>query len=774
MRIGAADSMRVPMGIAAALSLIGFTAVVAQVVLMRELVVVFHGNELALGLLLANWFLWTALGSGVLGRATVRAGDSRTLTAVLQGILAFAFPLTILAVRFSRNAFQTVPGEILGPGAMFAASFVVLSLFCSVSGWLFAAGSHLYGETAGTRIARSTGALYLLEAVGSGVGGIVTGFLLVRFITPFEIATLIALLNLSSAACLVLRGRWRRIIAASALLAIFAGWIFPHAAPRLESHTLGLLWKGFHLLAVRDSVYGNLAVVATEGNRSLYENGLVMATAPDPAAAEEAVHYALLQHPSPRSLLLIGGGINGSLAQALQYAGISRIDYVELDPAILDIAHKYFPAESAALDDGSRVRVHATDGRLFLKTAGSDFDVIIVNLPDPQTAQLNRFYTVEFFEEAARKLSSGGVLSIRLTGAENYISPQLAAFLRCIRKSLSEVFAEVDVMPGDPVHFFASSRSGILTMDPGALVARLRARQIRTTYVREYYIPFRITPDRLLDLDLQTAPSADTQINRDFAPIAYYFDTALWSARFAPGRSSWFQPLAKVKFSILATGSAILLLLLAGLLRRRRFSDQRLRGAAGFCVAAMGFTMIALEILLLLAFQSLYGYVYHQLSIIIAAFMAGLALGSWRAQLRPARADALPAGRDDMRSLAHLQGIAALSPVFLVAVFIGLGRIQGPAALWLASQILFPSLALACGFLGGYQFACASRVFFSRSDSAAAPGGLYALDLAGSCVGAVILSIYLVPVFGFLETALLIGVINLPPLALAWLSTGDA
>jgi spermidine synthase len=774
MRIGATDSVQIPSGITATLALIGFTAVIAQVVLMRELVVIFHGNELALGLMLASWFLWTALGSGVLGRITVRVGNSRKLIAVLQGLLAFAFPLSILAARFSKSVFQTLPGEILGPGPMLAASFVVLSVFCSISGCLFAAGSRLYGEAAGARIARATGALYLLEAFGSGIGGILAGFVLLRFLTSFEIASLLALLNVAAAGCLVLQRRSHRIIAVSVLLIVFAAGVFPFAAPRLESCSLGFVWKGFHLLAARNSIYGNLAVVATEGNRSLYENGLVMATAPDPAAAEEAVHYALLQHPSPRTLLLIGGGVNGSLAQALQHPGISRIDYVELDPAILEIARKYFPSESATMDGDLRVHVHATDGRLFLKTAASSFDVIIVNLPDPQTAQLNRFYTVEFFEEAARKLTPGGVFSFRLTGAEDYISPQLAAFLRCIRKSLSEVFAEVAIMPGDPVHFFASSRSGILTLDPGLLVARLRARRLRTSYVREYYIPFRLTPDRLLDLELQTRPQADTRINRDFTPIAYYFDIALWSAHFAPGRRSWFQLMAGVKFTGLATGLGLVLLVLAGLLRRLRLRERRLRAAAGFCVAAMGFTMIALEILLLLAFQSLYGYVYHRLSIIIAAFMAGMALGSWRAQVRQDRGDDLPVGRGDMRSLAHLQGFAALSPVLLVFLFSFLGRIQGPTMLWLSSQILFPALALACGFLGGYQFPLASRIFFADSEPATAPGGLYALDLAGSCIGAIILSIYLVPVFGFLKVASLIALINLAPLALAWLSARDA
>ena len=68
------------------------------------------------------------------------------------------------------------------------------------------------------------------------------------------------------------------------------------------------LWHGFRLVASENSIYGNLAVIAGEASGTIYESGVAVATVPDPAAAEEAVHYALLEHPQPHSLLLIGGG----------------------------------------------------------------------------------------------------------------------------------------------------------------------------------------------------------------------------------------------------------------------------------------------------------------------------------------------------------------------------------------------------------------------------------------------------------------------------------
>jgi len=52
-------------GTRAALALLGFTAVIGQIVLMRELIVVFNGNEISMGIMLATWLLWTAAGSSL-------------------------------------------------------------------------------------------------------------------------------------------------------------------------------------------------------------------------------------------------------------------------------------------------------------------------------------------------------------------------------------------------------------------------------------------------------------------------------------------------------------------------------------------------------------------------------------------------------------------------------------------------------------------------------------------------------------------------------------
>jgi len=190
---------------------------------------------------------------------------------------------------------------------------------------------------------------------------------------------------------------------------------------------------------------------------------------------------------------------------------------------------------------------------------------------------------------------------------------------------------------------------------------------------------------------------------------------------------------------------------------------NRLRVTAGVGVAAMGFTMIGLEMLLLLAFQAIYGYIYQQLAVIIAGFMVGMALGSW---LGLHRLDSLDE-QADIRRLARLQVLAALSPLLLFLLLHAFAATKLSTLGFLVSQILFPILAVFCGLFGGYQFPIASRLFFAgRQSQTESTGTLYALDLAGSCLGAIVLSSYLVPVFGFQQTAWLMAVVNLAPAAL--------
>lgn len=745
---------------------------------MRELIQVFNGNEIALGILLATWLLWTAIGSAltsVLGRVrkpTSQYSRSRLAVVALEYLLAASLPASIWALRCAKAFFQTVPGELVGPVPMLLTSLVCLSAFCAASGALFVAAARMIAAEFSLSARAAASAAYLLEAAGSALGGILASIVLVRFLDAFQIAVIVALLNLSLATALLFRMKPPQVALLSASAALAAVPLLIWVAPQCDAASVAHLWRGFHVVAERNSIYGNLTVTETGESkagaiRSLYENGSILANAPDPAAAEEAVDYALLEHAAPRRVLLIGGGVNGSVAEALKHPTIERLDYVELDPALIAVAQQYFPAQTSIFRTDPRVHLHFLDGRRFLSETKDKFDVIIVNVPDPETAQLNRFYTVEFFRLARAHLAPDGLFATQLRSSEETISPDLAEFLRSIRRTLGEVFPYQSAIPGETIHFFGAVQPHVLTRDPQLLVSRLRQRKLNTQYVREYFIPYRMMPDRMEQVEDDLAPLKSTPVNRDFAPIAYEFDVVLWSAQF---RSSYtarfracFRAAEHLDFAKVAGVLAIALLIGVVLIALLPGRKRRERATAGTSIAATGFTLMALQIFLLLGFQAVYGYVYTELAILIGLFMAGIALGSWLGMRRE------PANRSWILAAAQLL-LALAAPALLFALS-AIAGFASRTAIWLAAQIVFPALAAFAGMLGGFQFVTAARIFLRGRSESAGFGLLYAIDLLGGCVGALALSTFLIPVFGFWRTAWLAVAINVAAALLAALAS---
>ena len=96
-----------------------------------------------------------------------------------------------------------------------------------------------------------------------------------------------------------------------------------------------------------------------------------------------------------------------------------------------------------------------------------------------------------------------------------------------------------------------------MTRDPQVLVERLRERKLNTQYVREYFIPYRMMPDRMEQVETELRPSAATPVNRDFAPAAYDFDVVLWSAQFKSGYAEWFRAAEHITFRRVAGAVAL-------------------------------------------------------------------------------------------------------------------------------------------------------------------------------------------------------------------------
>ncbi|MBN2031065.1 fused MFS/spermidine synthase [bacterium] len=740
-----------------AIFVIGLTSIVAQILLLRELVVVFFGNELSLGVMLGVWLFWTAIGSGLSSRLFIKIHRLDRFISLFQFILAVFLPFILIFVRSSKELIGITFGEMIGFVPMLLITLISLTPFCILAGLLYSLACQ-YLQQLDREPTRSMGKVYLIEAIGSGIGGLLVSFILIRFIHPALTFLLLSGINLMSALLiqnsLSLQQKGKRKFILPAILIIY-GLMILGFSQQFQRVCDQILWKRYNLIWTQNTIFGNLSVIRMEEQISLFENGLHLFTSPDPFIAEESVHFALLEHKNPKTVLLIGGGLGGGIQQTLKHPSVQSVDYVELDPTVVRLAEQFLDSEQVKPLHDPRVTIHNVDGRHFIKKTSKNFDVIILNLPNPYTAQINRYYTLEFYQEIERILNKDGVFSFQVTSSENMISDELSDFLSTLASTLSAVFPDRVIIPGETNHFIVSTTPQLLTSDPQVLVARLQDRELQTQYIREYYLPYRMSQERQTYLQSRLHPVSAEKLNQDFKPIGYYYDTVLWATYFSGFFKTIFTCVSRLNISYIVGFIMLFTLTLIFWKWRPTKSSQLLSSSVLFSIFTVGLSEISLEVILILGFQILYGYVYYQLAIIITGYMTGLSFGSWLAISRKRTP------RQTFILFRRCQLSMFLYTIFIILILWTFHRYP----LWIPNHPwmswTFPFTAMGAGFIGGYQFPLANRLYFYTGQSAQKVAGtLYSLDLFGSSSGALLISTLFLPIFGLFPTLFLIVILN--------------
>jgi len=687
---------------------LGVSAFLTQVTLMRELVSVLAGNELVFGIVLGAWFLLMGIGAA-LGRTGSRLRRPLGLFLVAQVLVALLPVADVWLLRWLRNV-VFLRGAAIGVTETAIGCLVLLAPYCLLMGYLLTLATLIFPSR---KEGEGIGGVYFLDSVGAVTGGLVFSFLLVGWLDHFQILYVPALLNLALAVWLAWASGRRRIawtagLAVAALLVVAWRW-------DLDALSARFLYPGQEIVCRVNSPYGSLMVTGTPREYNFLENGVVLFSTQNLQQVEEEVHYAMAQRPHARRVLLVGGGISGTAKELLKYP--AAVDYVELDPMVLELGRRFVPE---SLSD-ERIEVINSDGRLFIRRADRRYDVVLVNLPDPSTWQLNRFYTQEFFAEVKRRLGPEGVLSVSLGHYENRLSPELAALVAVMDRTLRTEFGRVLILPADRVRFLASD--GPLSSD---VVSPLEAGGIPTRLLNRHYLRATLAADRLSDVG--RAVNDEAPVNRDFSPILTYDLLRYWASQF------------DTKFRLFELALAVLLVICV--VRFRPVS---------FALFTTGWAASALEVVLLMGFQVLYGSVYHRVGLIVTTFMLGLAIGSLGM-------NRMLAGRGP-RDLARIQWGIALYAICLPVALMGLGRLQSTPLATALSQGAIYMLALALAVLVGLEFPLAGKIDFRTV--AATTSRLYTADYLGATLGALVVSALLIPLLGVTAVCLLTAGLNL-------------
>ncbi|MFH0762584.1 MAG: hypothetical protein V1925_01695 [Candidatus Omnitrophota bacterium] len=821
----------------------GLSGLVAQALLLRELLVSFFGNELTLGIILANWLVSEALGVFIIGRAVDRIKNKINLFIALQVIFSLSLFFAVYLARTFKGLLGAGPAEGIGLAAIFYSSLIVVLPAAFCHGGLFSAGCKILQSAAGP--ARAIGRVYAWETAGALFGGIVLTFVLIPILNSFQIVFLIAVINL--VICLFIaadtgviarrllrpfgarnderkgasnderkgasndesgviarspdetsgrRSNPIREIASPPLKYLIAGLLFfaillaaGNGIGFLQDTSIARQWGKQRLLDYRNSVYANIAVTEESGQYTFFYNGLPVITTPfpDKQFIEEFGNLPLLFSPGPKEVLLIGGGAGGLINEVFKHP-VKRLDYMELDPLLIEMLKNYPTSLTDSEFSDARLKIKNTDARFFLGKTTNKYDLILIGQPAPSDLSSNRNFSREFFSLAKKKLKEGGILAFRLPGSAAYLSRELAGLNACILNGLKDSYGYVRVIPGDYNIILASDGEGILTAGPAKLLERLSERNITDTLLMPDYLAYRLDQQKAKEF-FQSLEGATKRINSDLRPFALFEALSIWNKQFSSKIAGFYDSMQgldlKKIFLLISALTVILFVILRKMASVRQchcearsaeaisLGKQRLlrsltlarndrdsywtatKFTAAYCIFTTGFFGMLASLLLILAFQVFYGYLYRSIGLLIGLFMAGAASGSIFMSAR------LEKIRRDFNLFALLETLIISFCLVLGLTIAGFGRCDKYAV------VIFLALFYISGFLLGLEFPLAAKIYLKGSGRAGeASGALYGADLIGGWLAGIAGGIIFLPVLGFFNTCLVMALFKLSSLLL--------
>ncbi|MCD6521868.1 hypothetical protein J7K56_03775 [Candidatus Calescamantes bacterium] len=722
--------------IAIAVFITGASGLIAQVVLLRELLTIFQGNELSVGIILSNWLILEAVGSYIGGKGVEKIRKRVEFFYSFSLFFSLSLVVGIYAVRLGRLLLKSLPGEGVGIGGMLLLSFLVLLPVSFPHGALFSIATRIYPMKRGRQ---SAGRMYFWESLGTTTGGVILNFYLLPRYHSFQISLGIVVTMLIVGILLFYKSKNAFIFTAITALLIA---LFPIIPKHLHEKSINQEWKGENPIYYADSIYGNMVVGKKGEQYTFFSNGIpvIVTPMPDIFFVEEFSQFPLLLHPHPLNVLVISGGAGGVIAEILKQP-VERVDYVEIDPLIIKTLEKFPTPISIREFSDPRLHLHFTDGRHFLSTTHLKYDVIFIGISDLGSLQRIRFFTQEFFNIVRDHLRSNGILCFTLPGSFSYLTEDILLVNRNVWESLKGIFPHIFILPGDYHIFLAFKSKEKPIFTSSVLKERMEKRNLTTILSLPDNFALKTSPQYLGWLS-QNLAKVKAKANKDLKPVGVFYFLIYWSEKFSPRLAPFLK--------IFMRKNCLLYLFLLLPFLFFPFHAGIKRKSVGYAIFTTGFAGMLLNLMVTFVFQIYRGYLYYQITLLITAFMGGMAVGSILMSKWVER------GVSPYRILISGEIYLIIFSLLLPFLF-SMGK-----AFFEKSPLGFPFLILSffAGLPVGAEFP-AGNFLYGRERPGETAGILYAQDLLGGWLGGFLGGVFFFPLMGVLKSSGIISILKI-------------
>ncbi|MGH9824272.1 MAG: fused MFS/spermidine synthase, partial [Blastocatellia bacterium] len=494
--------------ILAGFALSGFVALSYEVIWSRVLALIIGSSVYAFSIMLATFLVGLAVGS----TAAARMVDRLRRPIFAFAVIEFLIGLTSLGGAYLFNelpyafiglyrwlASSSVAVLLL---ARFAVASLVMIAPTLLLGTLFPLVVRIvHGhkvdqpDAAAFRPSRTVGDVYAVNTLGSICGAFASGFIMIpglgilaslrlSIALNFVIAAVIFGALLLSPSMIVeaakgsgkkarRKGPRRRVpalawlpAAAAVLLILWTALERPpwdisimssavyRYAPQVIQMDRQRFFDYFSEKGQGDTIFYKEGLTATvvvqrqSGGRVLKVNGKPDAsTAGDLPTQVLIGDLPLLVREQADDCLVIGLGSGVTLGSVEQFP-VKHVTCVELEPAVIQASHCFDDLNNKPLED-PRLRLVVNDGRNFIDTTREKYDVIVSEPSNPWLTGAASLFTLEYFQQGAKRLKDGGVFSQWLQIYE--MAPQdVQSMIATFRAVFPEVYlfrgAEGDLM----------------------------------------------------------------------------------------------------------------------------------------------------------------------------------------------------------------------------------------------------------------------------------------------------------------------------------------
>jgi spermidine synthase len=710
--------------------LIGCTTLLIQLSLIRELALVFTGNELFLGITLAYWVGGVGFGAGWFPNKLFPSSwyiHPKSLFH-LTWINALCFPLSLLLIRI---CYHSMGAQGLEPGITTLFSIPALIVLPpAILNGLWYAVLLANAETTYTRMDKKKrfypGHFFASEAFGACGAGMFYTFFLAFCWNAFQLAgALLLLLIVHSIFILKIPNQQRpsNWILVGKLLSVFFLLLMLLSGFWNTLDKASMAWYPFpqQQLVNKHTARGHIAVVEQKQTYSYYASGKLLYSFPDYQNNEFYVLLPLLLAPDAKTIALS----SDNPETILKFASLDQITKIDL--YLEDqIAHRQFSAAlSKAWNEvfqNDKLTIYYGDLRQHIIQQDTRYDIILLTVSPPHTLASNRYYTREGMEHLKSQLSSTGIVLYDLPPVSNRTNSAEINLLRSLINTSQTTFPYTRILPTQRLFLCASVNINLAEIVPETMQTNFLKWHTDQLHFSSPQIPTLFDQSREDLLLQQLHPIHTAPLNTDQRPISSGLQTWYWLLK----NSSLF--------------SFILCIVLVGLLAYScRFLIRSKFFPTTVFFACLGAVLMTLQISVITAFQAVHGTLWQSIGLLFGCMMAGLAIGALF-------------GRSVTNSLPNR--------IFAIAVLVILCMLGARGVLFFSNIYVCAGIILVFGgLLGGFLYALitqhASADFAKQS---------WAADLIGSCWGALLTGTILIPCLGLqagllASAALIISVI---------------